>query len=468
MDSEKIKRRQNLKVIVSEIIMVLTVIATVVILAFLVSGYWINSDFKVERQGLLQISSIPTGADVYIDGDSSWLQRTDTSKVLASGEHSITLAKDGYDSWAKTINISEGLVYRIHYPRLFLQNSSAEDVFDVSGVIAGSFSPDRTKLLLVNDTDSWQLLNLEDEQVKSTAIEVAELLSSRTSDEEKHLSASDIASMNWDSDGSHLLAEFNTDGSPEWIIFDINNTEKSLNLNKEFGSNFTDMMILDSSASSLLAVSDGNLRKIDVSGRSISSVLVENIVDYDHYGSNEVVFSAEAATEKNAANYYIGYLRLNDNKITHLLDTNAPANVAISRFYDSKYITILQGNEISVYKKDDFEKINTYELSFAPENFKIGHDGEFAIMSLGSKMATLDMEAQAIREWDIDSGKFGWIDSDMMYSIADGSLVVYDFDGLNRRIIAENATDNLPATISGDKWLYYFNNNRLMRKIIAD
>lgn len=468
MDSEKIKRRQSLKVIISEVIMVLTVIATVVILAFLVSGYWINSDFKVERQGLLQISSIPTGADVYIDGDSSWLQRTDTSKVLASGEHSITLTKEGYDSWAKTINISEGLVYRIHYPRLFLQNSIAEDVFDASEAIAGTVSPDRTKLLLVNGTDSWQLLNLEEEQVKSTAIEVAGILSSHAPDGEKHLAASDISSVNWDSDGSHLLIEFNTEGSPEWIILDVNNVEKSLNLNKEFGSNFTDIMILDSSASSLLAVSDGNLRRIDVSGRSISSVLVENIIDYDHYGSNEVVFSAKTAAEKSAADYYIGYLRLNDGKTTHLLDTDTSANVAISRFYDSKYITVLQKNEISIYKKDDFEIINTYKLSFAPEKLKIGHDGEFAIMSLGNKIAALDMEAQAIREWDTDSDKFGWIDNDMMYSITDNSLVVYDFDGLNRRTIAENATGNLPATISGNKWLYYFDGNRMMRKIIAD
>ena len=58
LDLEKAKRRQSLKVIISEAIMVLAVIATVTILAFLVSGYWINSDLKLERQGLLQISSV--------------------------------------------------------------------------------------------------------------------------------------------------------------------------------------------------------------------------------------------------------------------------------------------------------------------------------------------------------------------------------------------------------------------------
>ena len=83
MDPDKAKRRQSLKIIISETIMFVSVVVTVVILAFLVSGYWINSDFKVERQGLLQVSSIPTGAEVNIDGDSSWFQRTNTSKTLS-------------------------------------------------------------------------------------------------------------------------------------------------------------------------------------------------------------------------------------------------------------------------------------------------------------------------------------------------------------------------------------------------
>ena len=109
MDIEKNKKKQSLKVIISEAIMVLAVVVTVAILALVVSGYWVNSDFKVEQNGMLQISSVPTGANVNIDGEaSSWLQRTNTSKILSSGEHTVTLSKDGYDTWSKTINVPEG------------------------------------------------------------------------------------------------------------------------------------------------------------------------------------------------------------------------------------------------------------------------------------------------------------------------------------------------------------------------
>lgn len=468
MDSDKAKRRQSLKVIISEVIMVLTVFVTVVILAFLVSGYWINSSFEVERQGLLQISSMPTGADVYIDGDSSWLQRTDTSKVLTSGEHSITLTKDGYDSWSKTINISEGLVYRVHYPRLFLSDSTTEEVYSVPGATKGLVSPDHNRLLLINDSTSWQLLSLDSEQIKSTTIDISNLFSIDASNEEKQKFISNITSLNWDRDSSHVLVETTTSGVSEWAIIDTNNSEKNLNLSKEFNINFSNIMILDGSANNLLALSEGNLHKIDVSGRSMSPVLIEGVIDYDHYDSSEVVFSAKTIPGDDSSEYYIGYLRLSDGKVSRFLDTDSPAKVTISRFYNSKYITVLHDNEVAIYEKDDPTKVNIYQLSFVPEQIKVGHDGEFITMSLDNKIATLDMEAQIIREWFTDSDKFGWIDNDMLYSVADNALIVYDFDGLNRRVISEDVTDNLPATFNGSKWLYYFDNDRLMRKTIAD
>ena len=55
MDYEKRAKRQSFRIIISELIMVLAVVSMVIVLALVVSGYWINSDLKVERQGMLQI-----------------------------------------------------------------------------------------------------------------------------------------------------------------------------------------------------------------------------------------------------------------------------------------------------------------------------------------------------------------------------------------------------------------------------
>ena len=461
MDPEKTKRRQNLKVIISEAIMVMTVAVTVIILAFLVSGYWINSDFKLERQGLLQISSVPTGADVAIDGDSSWLQRTNTSKVLSSGEHTVTLTKEGYDSWSKTINISEGLLYRIHYPRLFPTNPVTEKTLALNNHSFSTISPDHSKLLLISST--WQLIDLANKDIKALDLGISQLSSGDSPI--KITPESTVVSADWDKSGSHILIKINNGESTEWILLDVKDVKNSISLSKEFGGDFTNVQILDDSSSSLLAIHNGNLHKIDIPGRSLSSVLVKNVADYDHFDSSEVVFYANDTVSETGTGY-VGLLKLSDNKTTKLLDVATSATVTISRFYDDKYITILQDNLVTLYKKDNFTKVADYEISFFPNKMEVGHNGEFITMSLGGRVATLDMETESIREWDVGAGQFGWIDDDMIYTTIDGTLVVYDFDGLNRRVLSQNVNNNTLATITDDKWLYYFSDNSLMRMII--
>lgn len=450
--------------------MVCTVILTVVILAFLVSGYWLNSDFKVERNGLLQISSIPTGADVSIDGETAWLQRTNTSKVLSSGEHTITLTKDGYDSWSKTINIAEGLVYRIHYPRLFLQDRSAEDILDTTGTTIATVSPDHNSLILINDTTEWSFVSLNNDSIKPQPLDVSQIFSSVSLAEsaEVGLFTGKILGIDWDYNGTHALFEVQSGDAIEWVLLDVKNPTHSINLSQEFGGNFSEIQILDNDSNNLLAVQNGNLHKINVSGKSLSAVLVSDIINFDHYSDNEVIFSARDNSETPATPYYVGLLKIGDSKITDLISITTPAKVTLSKFYDDKYITILEENLVSLYKADDTTPITTFELTFSPDLMEVGHNGEFITMSLGSQIATLDMEAMSVIEWQTTSNNFGWIDNDMIYSVSGGELTVYDFDSLNRRVIANNASSHFPAAITNNKWLYYFSDNSLVREVIAN
>ena len=469
MDPDKAKRRQSLKIIISETIMFVSVVVTVVILAFLVSGYWINSDFKVERQGLLQVSSIPTGAEVNIDGDSSWFQRTNTSKVLSSGEHTVTLTKDGYDSWSKTINISEGLLYRIHYPRLFLQNTVAERVLDLETVTQASFSPDGSQLLLLNDSPSWQLIDLEKTDLEPTAVDIDDAFPGIVNSDSSEFVSPVILSLNWDKDNRHILLSAQRNDKTEWVLLDAHDIDKSINLTAEFGRDFSEVQILDHSANNLLAVIDGSLYKIDVSGRMISSALVKNVTAYNHYDTNEIIFSASDTSADAQSGYYVGILKPNNDEIVKIFDTSSPVHAVISKFYDDKYITILQDNLLSLYKYQDCEKIADYELTFTPDVIKVGHNGEFITAYSGDKIATLDMETETVTEWTTDSTSFGWIDNDMIYSINEArEIIVYDFDGLNRRTVASDASTSFPAKITDNKWLYFFDNNKLMRQVIAD
>ena len=463
-------RKQNFKVIISEVFMVVAVIITVIVLALLVSGYWLNSNFEIERNGMLQISSIPTGASVEIDGQaSSWLERTNSSKILTSDTHSVKLTKDGYDSWSKDITIAEGLLYRLHYPRLFLNNRQLESIVDTSKYTSASVSSDHNAILLINDTSEWAYLNLDTDSPSLRKIDLSNLFSSISLPDgaEVGLFTDEIIDIDWDYDASHVLIESQNSDAKEWVLLDINNVTKSINLTKEFGADFSHVEILDNNSNNLLAIQNHNLHKIDVPGRSLSAVLVKNIVDSDHY-NNEVVFSAEHTTvEEGSENssYYIGYFKLGDRDIEFLENLDAPAKVAIGKFYDSKYIAVLNNNKIAVHQKDSYkENVSNYTLSFVPDTIEVGHNGEFLFLTKETTIATLDFESNLVSEWSIESQHFGWLDNDMLYAIADGHLIVYDFDGLNRRTIAHNVSSHFPVTITSDRWLYYFSDDNLVRE----
>ena len=77
------------------------------------------------------------------------------------------------------------------------------------------------------------------------------------------------------------------------------------------------------------------------------------------------------------------------------------------------------------------------------------------------------MESLRLVDWSLDAAKYHWLDSHMLYTVNDGALSVYDYDGLNHRTLSTGASSRFPVTITNDRWLYYFSDNEIMREIIA-
>lgn len=460
MDAEKRARRQSFRIIVSEVIMVIAVVATVSILGFVVSGYWLGSDFKIERQGLLQIYSTPTGADVEVDNNpGSWLQRTNTSKTLSAGEHTISLTKEGYDSWSRTINITEGLLYRLHYPRLFLKERTHETAFEFSGNFA-TISPDSNTMLLADNTTNWQIFNLDSDNGKLETLDLSKVLpfTSLATDASTGLFAGTILSANWSTDNEHVLLHISDGNTKNWLILNIKNPQNSINLSKEFNADFSKIRIIDNSANTLLAVLNGNLHRIDAGAKQISAVLAANVTDFDYYGQ-DVIFSTPEE---------VSLLKLGNGEATKLKTITEPTQVIVTKFYDDEYLILINNTSIDLYLKRDFEFKNSFPLSFVPLEVKAGHHGEFITASSGGKIATLDMEAMALTEWGTETSSFGWLDSSMIYAVKDGNLNVYDFDSLNPRTLATNVSSHFPVTITSDKYLYYFRDGSLIREWLIE
>lgn len=452
--------------------MVIAVIAIVSVLALIVSGYWLNSDFTVERQGLLQVSSVPTGAKVIIDGKSSWLQQTNTSKVLSSGEHEVALSKEGYDTWSKTIDITEGLLYRLNYPRLFLENRHPEKVLSATNATFATISPDRNTLLIANNTTEWQIVKTDSDTLLPKTIDISPYFSGVSLAEGATIGlfSGVILRADWDNNNSHILFKVSNNDAIEWVLLNVEKPTESINLTKEFGADFSSVDIVDHSANTLLAVRNQNLHRIDVPSKAISSIIAENIISYDHF-ENELFYVAKQSAGESSEiepSYMIGLTKLGSSEIKELATTTSPTQVAISKFYENEYLTTIQENRIILHSKQNFDDTIEYQLSFSPEHIKVGYRGDYILMWKESQVASLDMELNRVREWQIDNGRFDWLDDNMLYTSQEGDLIVYDFDGLNRRTLAKNVSGHFPAGITDNKWLYYFSDGELIREWIIE
>ena len=479
MDFEKRARRQSLRVIISETIMVFTIIIMVSVLAFVVSGYWLNANFEVERQGMLQISSVPTGANVSVDGDSSWLQRTNTSKVLSSGAHQIILTKDGYDSWSKTVDIKEGLLYRIQYPRLFLTEREKSTVYNATSATFATVSKEHNFMLLANNTTHWALLNLENDKLDPSTIDISSLTTFAEVPDDATVGTftGTILSADWSGDNNHVLLKIQQGSKIEWLLLDVKTMKNSINLTKEFAADFTKIQIFDHSASNLLAIRSGNLHKIDVSGRQVSAILAENVKSFATYDQEiAIVTSSYIGTLKigdqapKVFRYFSGAklpsgTEIDDAQVLHA--SPSAAWVFLSRFYENKNLILVTENAISVYNRDDDSLTLQEPLTITPEAVTVGAAGDFVFVKSGSSVATLDFESASLTEWSLGSTYFDWLDAHMLYNVASGALSVYDYDGLNHRTLASGASERFPVTITNNKWLYYFQDGSLIREIIT-
>lgn len=460
MDPEQVKKRQTLRVLFSEAMMVLSVVAIMTVLIMITSGYWINQNFEVERRGMLEVLSSPTGADIVVDGETAWMAKTNSSRILSKGEHTVSISKEGYGDWTKKVTIEEGLMYRLPYVRLFPNEPELEKVSEINARIS-SVSPDRSSMLLIDDSTTWKILHLNEDKVSMTDLGVAKVFDKIGGAE----AMAGIAGIDWSKDGNRILLKVVWNEKNEWLLLDLKDSEKSASLTETFGMNFDTVKFFDKTGDDLLVVDGGELRKLDISEQSISKILASNVTNFNLYDESIVY----------VANGKVSVLKKVDGEAIDLLDVQGDRIfAALTRSYRDNYLTVIEDGKLSLYKgqlprnKDDksFEQIFSVEIGLMPERIKIGADGDFVIMSNGKNIVTLDMESENVSRFEVGDGKIGWLDDHLLYVVDnDGDMVVYDYDGLNRRELSKNASQRLNATVSEDeRWLYYFSDGWLVRE----
>ena len=145
------------KVVITNIFMTICIIIIVLVLILIAQGYSLGESGGIERSGLLELKTKPSFTSISIDDKEQFYQGT-FSKILPAKAHTISVTKDGYDTWTSGTKIESGLLTSIDWIRLFpkSQKNRKETVTYLDQARFFDVSPNR-KFLVYLPKDSNEL-----------------------------------------------------------------------------------------------------------------------------------------------------------------------------------------------------------------------------------------------------------------------------------------------------------------------
>lgn len=500
-ERERQKRQHMIKVVIAEAGMVFAVVAIVAVATLASMGFFVSSDGSIEQSGLAQIHSTPTGASVELDG-ATLFSRTNLSRTIPAGEHHLKLSRANYDTWENNIKMRPGMLLRLYYPRLFLEGRVAEKALAIEGDLEFYLpSGDRTSIIYAQKASAeWQLLNIEGDETKATKLDLSTVLPGV---KEKTF-AGKIESIKWSKNSDYLLLKASYEAKSEWILLNLKDVRRSLNLTQTFGLEFTQVEMIDDSANRLFVLENNHVRRVNTADGTLSQVLLSEIETFSSQGANLIYVQKIARDDE--VKKVVGTYRDGERGgvVVAEVEPSAAVRVVLARYYDEDYLAYFVNDKLTVYYgavpnyhenvDDNVELANLKVLlldeSFAmvPGKFVASPEDDYLVAVRDRHYMVVNLDAGDIFEYDVEAAKVQWLDASMMAAVADKTLKVWDYDFSNRReLVTSNKREDLPAVTtyseaelldypvvitSNNKWLYYLvkSNGKivLMREKIRD
>lgn len=504
-ERERQRRRQFIKVLIAEIGMVLAVIAIVVVTTLAAMGFFVSEDGKLEQSGLIQIHSIPTGATVEIDGNALFA-RTNLSRTLAPNKYDLKITREHYDTWSKQVQIYSGMLIRLYYPRLFLEHRIPETVRALNkDVMFYAPSGDRTNVLYAYRGETeWHLLDIRGDEVREKKLDLSKILlkSGQTRFDGQ------VEILEWSKDNDNVLVKVKQGSSVEWILVNLHDVGRSLNLTTAFGMEFEQVEMMGGSARQLFAREKQHLRRINATEQAISKVLLDHVTNFVSCGTN-LMYVMSTRSETGLEEQLVGTYRDGEAGGTTIarLSKDAAVQIDLIEYYDEEYLAYTADQKLAVYygavpafrAETDLTELSGLKvllkeqvLQTVPEHLTHSAEGEFLVAQRGEQLMAVDFETGELYEYAAPTTKVRWLDESILYATIAGELRIWDFDFTNQRVlvqpetlaleqevaavttVSETAVADYAAVISqNNKWLYYLakaenGHLELMREKIRD
>lgn len=442
LDPRKQKARRNRLIIGYFLVAIVISLATVIVVS---SAEGIGIDTKtgqIVEKGLLFVDSQPSGATISLNGKVQ-PDKTSARLNLPSGIYKLTLSKDGYRSWSRSVVLYEHTIERYVYPLLFPKKPQITQLkLYASSPQLMTQTPDRRFLLVAEPSSAALVFDQYDTGDLAAGSEPLTLPKDIATGD---LDPASFKEVEWSSDNRHLLLQHTTTLGSEFIVFDRSDPTKSFNVNKLFGIAPSEVKLRDKKIDQLYIFNqtDHTLQVGDTGKAVLAPVFLRHVLAFKPYGSSLLTYVTDTGMKP-------GYVqsRIWDNGKTHTLYTFTAGKYYLidSAQFQGHWYYIAGSDTASriALFKDPLDSIKdpTYGkavplLSFVlPGASKVSfsENTRFIGVESGQKMAVYDIETASPFYYTVKAPlvtSLHWMDGHRWIGQASGNVYVIDYDNSN-------------------------------------
>jgi hypothetical protein len=223
---ESVSQRSIKKQVIVSISILLVLVAVTILIILYGKGYRLfvqHGEPEISKTGILNLSSSPTGAQVFIDGHLT--TATSNTLNLTPGKYSVTIVKDGYLPWKKDFEIEREVVSNAD-ATLFPQAPSLQSI-STFGIQSAIIDPTDTKLAFNISSNSARQNGIYVYDMTSRSFPILAGQSSTTQIVDDTIDKFSQAKIAWSPDGKQIIASITSpvDGSITYYLL----TTDSLN-----------------------------------------------------------------------------------------------------------------------------------------------------------------------------------------------------------------------------------------------
>lgn len=441
------KKARLIRRIVLSAVATLAVIIIVTASVLFMLGYRLDSgNGRLELGALLQFDSTPNGASILLDGQATG-DRTASKRTVLAGEHTITYQRSGYEDWSRTLRLEAGTLTWLDYPRLVPTQRVIEPVLAFPELADVLFSPEGRWAIALQSANvpALRLIDLRSEQVSSREIVLpASLYSESANPEVTH--RFDIVA--WDAGGRYVLMTHMYGDQREWLVIDTQTADQDRNISRALSTNFSDVQFSGTNGRTFYGLSDGVLRKLDLSAGTLSGGLITRVESFSVYETNIVAYvgtNPDHAEQRVAGVYRDGDEEPHVLRTTDSLDTSL--RITVGRYFSDDYVAIAEGAKVDILKgsypgssSQDVSSLQPFanmELTNAVTDLSFSPESEYVVAQAGASFASYEIEYRrsAAGVLLVPDGavaaRLQWLDDAYLWADTAGSLTMRDFDNAN-------------------------------------